>query len=88
MSQLVKDGHYRVGPKNLGRNLTTERGTFSQQFTIPVEVERQLPAKYVRRLPPPKTEDTARNAKEKETEEDLMDLELFGGFGGFGGVGP
>ena len=58
-AQFVKDGHYAVKPKKVGRNTTGQDRfqRFTQQFELPVEVEKIPPEKYVRRLnvaPPPR----------------------------------
>jgi Tfp pilus assembly PilM family ATPase len=59
MAELVKDGHYAVKPKKIGRNTTGQDRfqRFTQQFELPLEIEKVAPEKYVRRLnavPPPR----------------------------------
>jgi Tfp pilus assembly PilM family ATPase len=63
MAELVKDGHYNVKPKELTRNSTGQDrfSGFSQQFKLPVDVEKVGPEKYHRRLnavPPPRKRET------------------------------
>lgn len=65
VARLVEDGHYRVEPKQMGRNTGLERGRFSQQFTTKVDIEKQPPNRYIRRLPEPPTEDEQR-AQERD----------------------
>lgn len=65
VARLVEDGHYRVEPKQMSRNTGLERGRFSQQFTTKVDVEKQQPGRYVRRLPDPPTEEELR-AQQRE----------------------
>lgn len=50
MSKLVEDGHYRVSGKTPSRNAGVERQLFTQQFVVPVDVEKIPPGKYVRQL--------------------------------------
>jgi len=52
MDRLVSDGFYRVEPKLMSRNTSTDRRNFSQQFTAKLDVEPRPPARYLRRLPP------------------------------------
>jgi Tfp pilus assembly PilM family ATPase len=47
---LRLDGHYRVEPKILGRNLSIDRFRFPNQFSTRVDVEKREPAQYLRRL--------------------------------------
>jgi Tfp pilus assembly PilM family ATPase len=71
MAQLVKDGHYRVPPKVLGRNTGTDRFQFSQQWSTNLELERFPPGKYVRRL---------RNPTGRDRRDDMdFGFPLFGG---------
>lgn len=62
-SRMVQDGHYRVDPKQLALNTGLERLRFRQQFTMRVDVEKQPPSMYTRRLtvaPPPEDPDRGR----------------------------
>jgi hypothetical protein len=51
IARLVQDQYYRVDPKVLSRNMSTDRFRFPQQFTTQVDVARRPPDRYVRRLP-------------------------------------
>src|SRR5262249_54839157 len=56
MAHLVADGHSWVKPKEVGGNTGGERFQgFSQQFKLPVDIEKVGAEKYTRRLhvPPP-----------------------------------
>ena len=52
MDRLVGDGFYRVEPKVMSRNTSTDRMRYSQQFTTKLDVEPRPSARYLRRLPP------------------------------------
>jgi Tfp pilus assembly PilM family ATPase len=48
--RFVADGHYMVEPKLQARNTGADRTRFQQQFTAHIEIEKQPPDKYERRL--------------------------------------
>jgi Tfp pilus assembly PilM family ATPase len=48
--RFVTDGHYMVEPKLQARNTGADRTRFQQQFTAHIEIEKQPPDKYERRL--------------------------------------
>lgn len=61
ISRLVEDGHYRVDPKQLQRNQSgLERFRFGTQFTTKVDVEKQPPSGFTRRLTAAPPEETDR----------------------------
>jgi Tfp pilus assembly PilM family ATPase len=49
-ARFVEDGHYMVEPKFTARNTGPDRTRFQQQFTTHIEIEKQSPEKYERRL--------------------------------------
>lgn len=73
---FVTDGHYNTGAKVVSRNTGPDRLLrFTQQFTLPVEVEKRAPDKYTRYLdvdPPP---------REQRRPPGGFEMNL-GGFGG------
>jgi hypothetical protein len=50
---LRQDGHYRVEPKILGRNLSIDRFRFPNQYSTRIDVEKREPAQYLRHLSVP-----------------------------------
>lgn len=78
IAQLVEDGHYRVEPKVISRNMGMDRFLFRQQFTTRVDIEPRSTTKYVRRLPPPSPEqERLRNRTPRDNgSNDLGGFEL------------
>ena len=53
LKRFVEDGHYpKVDPKVTSQNTGAERARFRQQFIAHMELEKPVPEKYVRLLPP------------------------------------
>ena len=48
--RFVEDGHYMVEPKFMARNTGPDRTRFQQEFTAHIDIEKQNPEKYERRL--------------------------------------
>jgi Tfp pilus assembly PilM family ATPase len=69
MRQLVQDGHYLVGPKQVSPNRGQsgpERFRFRQKFITRVDIEKQPPAKFVRHLTVPAAKKGGEGDREQE----------------------
>jgi Tfp pilus assembly PilM family ATPase len=75
MHELVRDGHYRVLPKEVSPNRGggQDRFRYRQQFTTRVDLEKQPPTKYVLRLPAlPEKGDRNRNGRRNGEGRDFF----------------